>query len=137
YTDDNQTIPRNTSILVQRNPPKRPGRGTAQLYLGVAPVATSSAGNTGPTSSSGPIGGRSFTGGGRGGYFGGSRIPGRNNPNQPGGAQSQSATEPAPPPPAPLVSTPLDLEGMTEDQKIEAMLASQSQQWEDEQRQRP
>jgi hypothetical protein len=33
YKDDLFTIPRNTSIIVRRLPPSRPGKGTAQRYV--------------------------------------------------------------------------------------------------------
>jgi len=33
YTDDLATIPRNTSIIVRRVPAERPGKGNAQKYL--------------------------------------------------------------------------------------------------------
>ncbi|KAG2176618.1 hypothetical protein INT44_007282 [Umbelopsis vinacea] len=33
YKDDHFTIPRNTSIIVRRLPPSRPGKGTAQRYV--------------------------------------------------------------------------------------------------------
>ncbi|KAJ1330150.1 hypothetical protein BSLG_009680 [Batrachochytrium salamandrivorans] len=34
YTNDSHIINRNSSVLVSRNPPSRPGKGTAQRYLG-------------------------------------------------------------------------------------------------------
>ena len=37
YDDDTVVIPRNTSVLVARKPPQKPGNGTAQRYLS-APV---------------------------------------------------------------------------------------------------
>ncbi|KAI9344212.1 DWNN domain-containing protein, partial [Zopfochytrium polystomum] len=98
YTDDAAMIPRNTSILVQRNPAKKSGRGNAQLYLGLSAQPSASSSAPGTTTLEG------------------------------------SSLSPANP--APAVSA-VDLEGMTEDQKIEAMLATESQQWEEEMKQRP
>lgn len=40
YTDDLATIPRNTSIIVRRVPPERPGKGNAQKYLSASGPVT-------------------------------------------------------------------------------------------------
>ncbi|KAJ3009991.1 UNVERIFIED_CONTAM: hypothetical protein HDU68_002382 [Siphonaria sp. JEL0065] len=57
YPDDNQVIPRNTSILVLRRPAAKHGRGTASRYVGgvgsvaAAPIATSTSSTGGGFSS--------------------------------------------------------------------------------------
>lgn len=49
YADDNHVIGRNTSILVARKPAAKPGKGTAQKYLNMAPAAIAAMAN-GPLS---------------------------------------------------------------------------------------
>jgi protein MPE1 len=39
--DDNEVIPKNSSVLVSRRPAQRAGKGTAQKYLGVNPMGFS------------------------------------------------------------------------------------------------
>ncbi|KAK6092877.1 Protein mpe1 [Batrachochytrium dendrobatidis] len=64
YTNDTTIISRNSSVLVSRNPPSRPGKGTAQRYLSAAAAPI-------PTTTSA----QSF-GGGRGKHMHHSNAPG-------------------------------------------------------------
>ncbi|KAF8315353.1 DWNN-domain-containing protein [Clavulina sp. PMI_390] len=44
YTDDNQIVPRSTSVIAKRMPASKPGRGNAALYVaGAAPTSNSQA----------------------------------------------------------------------------------------------
>ncbi|CAO3645998.1 unnamed protein product [Cunninghamella echinulata] len=46
--DDNFMIPRNTSVIVRRLPPSRPGKGTAKRYVqGAAPADGKGLGSSG------------------------------------------------------------------------------------------
>ncbi|KAI8851519.1 DWNN domain-containing protein, partial [Chytridium lagenaria] len=55
YVDDSVIIPRNTSILVNRNPASRPGKGTAQRYLNNAmPMQSGPGGGTKPAPAPAP-----------------------------------------------------------------------------------
>ncbi|KAL2916041.1 Protein mpe1 [Polyrhizophydium stewartii] len=52
YVDDSYVIQRGTSVLVSRNPPAKPGKGSAQRYVGAVGV---------------PVAGQGYGGGGGGG----------------------------------------------------------------------
>ncbi|OUM67129.1 hypothetical protein PIROE2DRAFT_22055, partial [Piromyces sp. E2] len=92
YTDDLATIPRNTSIIVRRVPPERPGKGNAQKYLSASGPSTHIIGRrVANTSKAGP--------------------PVANKSNQSG------------------VKTEETLEGLTEEERINAMFQKSGEHW--------
>ncbi|KAJ3208114.1 Aromatic/aminoadipate aminotransferase 1 [Dinochytrium kinnereticum] len=110
YSDDGFIIPRNTSVLVNRNPASRPGKGTAQRYLtNSMPMAGSGRGR--PFAAPTPISGS---------------MPKHmtlvNN--------AQPVAKPAAAAPA---ANSADFESMTEEERIAAMFSTQDSQWQQEQ----
>ncbi|KAJ3037264.1 E3 ubiquitin-protein ligase rbbp6 [Rhizophlyctis rosea] len=102
YSDDMYMIPRNSSILVSRNPAARPGKGSAQRYVnGVMPSAAQGSGVRG--------------------------LRGMPQPAQLPKHTTLTATAPKPTlsAPAPVV----DVESMTEEERIQHMLQQQDEQW--------
>ncbi|KAJ3415740.1 E3 ubiquitin-protein ligase rbbp6 [Chytridiales sp. JEL 0842] len=110
YADDATVIPRNTSILVNRNPPARPGKGTAQKYL-TSYMPTNNVNRR--------FGGPPDRPGGSAAPLPVATVPGArsislvNNQNNSGAASAEDA--------------------LSEEQRIAAMFASQDSQWEQEQ----
>ncbi|TPX50334.1 hypothetical protein SeLEV6574_g00955 [Synchytrium endobioticum] len=102
YADDTAMIPRNTSILVARQPALKPGRGTAQRYVGGAAPLLASSHHPGG-------GGSRHRGGGRYHPYGAPQ-----NSEQP----NSGTAEPAKP-----------LEEMTEEERTEAMFKQSGEAW--------
>ncbi|KAI9034234.1 DWNN domain-containing protein [Hyaloraphidium curvatum] len=133
YADDLDNVPRNSSILVSRNPPVAKGRGTLQKYLttsgptvrGVRPgVAPAPATGSASTSSTAPL---NFSGGSnsyvapkeprRSGFE--EPLPGFERPEEPQSAGS----------PAPAGDTTPKAAGGDEEDDVSAFLANEAQQW--------
>jgi len=99
YVDDLATIPRNTSIIVRRVPPERPGKGNAQKYLSASGPSTHIIGRrVANTSKSAP----SITK---------NKIITTNKTSQGG------------------VKTEETLEGLTEEERINAMFQKSNEHW--------
>jgi protein MPE1 len=125
YKDDLFTIPRNTSIIVRRLPPSRPGKGTAQRYVsGAMPNDGKGLGQSGAgvlrsgTSNSGPA---ERFGAGRSNVF---------DARQQRQQQHQSAQTQSTPLPAAQSSTAdTATEDDSEEAKIKAMFQQTTDQW--------
>ncbi|KAJ3102474.1 hypothetical protein HDU97_000556 [Phlyctochytrium planicorne] len=111
YSDDSAIIPRNSSVLVNRNPASRPGKGTAQRYLN----------NT-----------MAFGGGGGRGRPVAAPLPG--GPSLPKNmtlinnvTNNKPATTTTP------TAASSNSQAMTEEERIAAMFSNQESQWQQEQ----
>ncbi|KAI9208706.1 DWNN domain-containing protein [Polychytrium aggregatum] len=107
YYDDNYMVPRNTSVLVSRMPARHPGKGTAQKYVSsVANPTTVASSRTGSA-------------------FGHPAAPGRSSTmtlNNTGSTQGQV--------PKGITEYSQEmLEGLTEDEKIQAMFKQSNENW--------
>ncbi|KAJ3112910.1 Aromatic/aminoadipate aminotransferase 1 [Phlyctochytrium bullatum] len=110
YTDDSFIIPRNTLILVNRNPASRPGRGTAQRYVNNTMAVPGGDGRGRPAAAPAPV----------------TSLPKHMT-------LVNNNTQPAKPQGSPAVAPTGDLEGMSENDRIAAMFSAQDSQWQQEQ----
>ncbi|ORX53377.1 DWNN-domain-containing protein [Piromyces finnis] len=99
YTDDLATIPRNTSIIVRRVPPERPGKGNAQKYLSASGPSTHIIGRRVANTTKPAVGK--------------SKAVAISKPNQSNGIKTSEET----------------LEGLTEEERINAMFQKSGEHW--------